>query len=58
MKRVTSAKALTASVQLIAHSSASLVATSSPMPTSNPTDANGAPEHTVDIFTWSLNVGL
>lgn len=50
IKRVTSAQALTASVQPSAHSSASLVAVS-PIPTNNPTHTHGAPEHILDTFT-------
>jgi hypothetical protein len=50
IKRVTTAHALTASVQPSAHSNASLVAVS-PMPTNNPTHAHGAPEHILDTFT-------
>jgi hypothetical protein len=57
INRVTTAEALTASVQPRAHSSASLV-TVSPIPTNNPTHASGAPEHILDTFTWSLNLGL
>jgi hypothetical protein len=50
IKRVTTAQALTASVQPSAHSSASLVAVS-PIPTNKPTHAHGAPEHILDTFT-------